>query len=179
MRIVHKNKKSLFIISLLVILAIGSTLVWWHLGTQREESITPSEDRTINYGPPSENERRAGDEIKQEIVKQSESDIAPSNSRESVGVAVTTAEQYGSQVEVRAFIQGVIEGGGTCTATFKKDGHTITSSSEAFIDATTSQCKPIFTDRGEFPSGGGWALTVSYDSKGYTGASEVINVAIR
>jgi hypothetical protein len=101
----------------------------------------------------------------------------PSQStKRDVQVGIAYAALSGDMVEVRAFVSEVIEGSGTCTATFSKSGQTVTGSSNSFIDATTSQCEPISLARAQFSEGGSWQVVVSYDSadaKGQSGAMEV------
>lgn len=177
MRIVHKNKKMipiLFVVALLVGGAIG-----WTFFRDTNPALS-GEDRTIDYGPPTDDEAKAGDDIKPRIVEDNETQQPSSTTaKKPVQVGVTIADQYDTQVEVRAFVQGVIEGTGTCIATFTQEGVTVTASSKAFVDATTSQCKPIYIDRSKFPAAGIWQLVVSYDSPGYTGKSEGISVTIK
>lgn len=99
--------------------------------------------------------------------------------KETVDVAIAYADKSSDSkvFEVRAFISGVIEGGGTCTAILVKNGETLRQSSQAFIDATTSQCNPI-----EFPLSsidqGQWLLTVEYNSPTSNGVSQAMKVTI-
>lgn len=98
--------------------------------------------------------------------------------KQQVSIGVAYAQLVDNQVEVRAYVSGVIEGTGTCTATLTKDGETVTASAAAFVDATTSQCGVIEIDRSKFPSAGTWNLVVSYSSPDAEGTSRPEGVTL-
>ena len=116
-------------------------------GSEKNEPTTKPTDQTSKPSTPTD------DESTKQIV-----DV-------SIGYVGT-----GSTVEVRAYVSGVIEGTGTCTALFTRGNETVSASSKGFVDATTTQCEPIEIDPAEL-SGGGWQLLVSYSSPTARGAS--------
>lgn len=110
-------------------------------------------------------------------TKTSGNTASPSTSstqnKQEVGVALTyagTGSDPGT-IEVRAFVSGVIEGDGTCTATFTNNSSSITQSSPGFIDATTTQCEPMIISKSKL-SPGQWKVTVQYTSPTSTGVSQ-------
>ena len=93
-----------------------------------------------------------------------------------VGIASTFVSD--SSLEIRAFISGVIEGTGMCTATVTLGDTTIAQDSPAFIDASTSQCEPIIIPLTDLRPDGEWDVKVSYVSPTSTGESSVVKVKI-
>jgi len=100
------------------------------------------------------------------------------NAQKNLPVVIASAGKIDNTVEVRAFVSGIIEGNGTCTATFTKGSLTVTRSSKAFIDATTSQCEPIVIPVSEFQQKGIWNLVMTYVSPDAKGSSESMEVSL-
>lgn len=171
------NLAGLFLAVLLVLagsylLFARSTTLW---PFSSSDTATPSAVDDPNIIDPTYGGSKAtSDNIKGDGEKQQ---IDPTQSDtgdiETVNVAIAYAGKGVDQYifEVRAFISGVIEGGGVCTARLIRDGVSINRSSEAFVDATTSQCHPIKFNTPDIESGE-WTLTVTYESKTSTGVSE-------
>jgi hypothetical protein len=132
----------------------------------------------VNYGPPTDEEKNAGDQQK-DINLQKEEDIKNAPTLSQAHVFVVDASQYDSTVEVRAFISNAIEDGGTCTVEFSKEGDSFSRSSTAFKDATTTQCGAITLSRSSFSSAGNWQVRVSYRSATLSGESNVTNMEIK
>jgi hypothetical protein len=184
----NKNiKKTILVvlIALLVILAGSYTYVaakngYWPFPTQATNSSADTSDTND-----SSSETPVGDEPAYNGEKNPENtpdDMTEvpteAGSANAVGVGIASAGLYNNQVEVRAFVTDVIEGGGTCTATFTKNNRTVTESSEAFIDASTSQCRPIIIDRSRFSEAGTWSVVVTYTSSTSKGESAPIEVSL-
>ena len=81
-------------------------------------------------------------------------------------------------LEVRAFTSSVIQGSGSCTTTVKKAGaSSITETAPAFIDVSSTICKPIYIPRTQL-SAGTWTVTVTYSSPTHYGLSGAYNVEV-
>ncbi len=139
----------------------------------------------VNYGPPTAQEKKAGDTVKDDVIarqkqeqeaQQQSEDNASANKKASV--IITDANQYDNTVEVRAFIPDYYQNG-TCTITFKKDSYTVAKTTPAYKDATTTICTNPLISRTEFATAGTWQLTVAYTAQGASGQSEVKNVMIK
>lgn len=106
-------------------------------------------------------------------------DTQATNQKKTVGVAITYTGPGNdpSTIEVQAFVSGIIEGTGTCTASLTSGSVNITSSSPAFIDATTTQCEPMIISRAKLSSGQ-WSVSVHYDSPTSTGTSQDKTITI-
>lgn len=173
MRIHRKKSKKPLIIAIAVSVALLGVGAWTYAYFSNRSTYDDTQTvNDINYDPPTEAEQAAGDKQKEQLTKEEE----PSQS-EDIEVAVVDASQYNDTVEIRAFVQGVIESG-SCTATLTKDGQTVTKKSDAFIDATTTQCGNLNIPRSDFPSGGEWSLIVSYSSERHAGSSKEWKVSV-
>jgi len=191
MRRNKKNtKKSLLIalVALVIILAGAYTYVaaregYWPFPSaprQEESEQTSTDDDTTTPNQPNDTNE---DSSTYNGIKNSNGSAEPqeptptTGTKKTVGVGIASAGPVETNVEVRAFVTDVIEGSGTCTATFKKGAITVTASSQAFIDVSTSQCEPIRIDASRFEKGT-WNLVVSYTSPTSNGASETLEVSL-
>jgi hypothetical protein len=94
-----------------------------------------------------------------------------------VGVSTTYAgwDDASSSVVVAGFVTGVIEEGGTCTATLTRGSQTEMSSTTASADATTTTCGDITV--GGLDSGS-WQAVLSYESGAAHGTSAAVTVDV-
>lgn len=184
MRVQRKGKKvtatSITIAALLlapVLLLSASYLQsWWPFEQAEQKDTVPTirDVNSVDYSGPTEEDI----EYSQEGKKNSSENANTESEQQSVAVGVSFAKAVGDNVEVRAFTPSVIEGDGTCTAKFTNEGSSITQSSKAFIDSTSSQCQPIIVPVSKFDKSGSWSLVLSYKSPASTGSSEPIEVTI-
>lgn len=141
-----------------------------------EEASTESERpvNSVDYSGPSQTDTDSSQDGKKNNDNSSETP----NNAENISVAVSYADVLNDNVEIRAFIPGLIEGSGTCTATLKQGDLTVQASSKAFVDASSSQCEPIYIPLAKFSTKGKWILTISYKSSTHSGASETVEVTL-
>ena len=132
----------------------------------------------VNYDPPTQEDKQQSQEGKKNSAAPDEgtSITRDENGKQKVSIGISFADIINNQVEVRAFTPSVFEGGGICTAQFTKNSQTITATSEAFVDSTSSQCGPIYVDPARFTEKGTWSLVVSYLSNNAAGTSESIEI---
>lgn len=176
----RKNKRATIIVilatlALLVgVVALVYSQKWWPFNGPGNFIIDG-----VNYGPPTEEEIQNSQNAKKDIIEEEDESNDSTDGLKTVNIGVSYSEVNNGNVEVRAFVSGVIEGTGACTATLTKAGaQTVTKSVEAFVDASTSQCKPIFIPVSEFDQSGEWILVVSYKSPTSSGESEEITITI-
>jgi len=94
-------------------------------------------------------------------------------------ITVAGQNQTSGQINVRAYIPGIFESTGTCTATFSLSGYnSVSKSSPGFQNVSYTTCTPINVSRSAFPVAGNWTLTVSYKSPAYKGTSAAQTVTI-
>lgn len=187
MRIRKINKKILLIISVVVLIllaGIAGYLVYahknssWPFDNKNPSSSQPdSKTNSINYNPPTKQEVESSQDGKKNSAPSSNN----SNSLKTLSVVVSYAGSSDdkSGIEVDAYTPDVIEGSGICTATFTNGSSTITTQSQAMVDATTSICQPIITPLSKFNKSGTWTLTVKYASPTHSGSSSPQNVEVK
>ena len=130
----------------------------------------PTLVETEEFAPPTEEEKQAGDAQKEEVIEL-ENQTLP----DQATVAIVDASQYGSEVEVRAFVANTIQDG-TCTIVFEKDSEQLTKKVPAFADATTTPCMNLVVPRSEFSAAGEWNVMVTYTNNTIMGSASSIIV---
>lgn len=135
------------------------------------------EESYVNLDPPTEEEKQQAQNRKDEIVTQSESQSSPPVSpdgKKQVTPVITSADENA----VRAYIPGIIEDGGTCTATLAKSGsQTVTVSSEGVANVSQTVCAPSISDKNL--SSGQWSVVLSYSSSKSGGKSAAYPLEIK
>ncbi len=156
----YLSKPVLILVALLLVLGTGAYFLYRSKTTP--ESQTGLSQSNINYNPPTEEEKNpARDEaVKPDQINTSE---GPKN---KVVPSITSADNR----EVRAFVAGINEEGGTCTASATQGQQTVTATSTGFSNVNYTSCRPIpFSSP---LSTGKWTVTVSYRSGTSEGSSE-------
>ena len=129
----------------------------------------------VNYNPPTEQEQEAANEQKEAITKEQgqPSNPVPQPSPNPQTGSKKAVKPYISRTgggEVAGFIPGIVENGGTCTATFTNGSNTVTKTSQGFANASTTNCTPIsYTGSGVQA---GWSVTLTYSSNTSEGTSD-------
>jgi len=187
----QKSKKALIITTVIVAVALvgyGATaysMSLWPFPSNSTNSTETGEPNTVNYGPPTDQETEDSQNAKKDNYNNSNPDEnganvsngdTPVSNKTSVNVGVSFADIFESNLEVRAFTNGVVQAG-TCTVTVTKDSKTVTETSGAFIDASSTQCEPVMIPKSKLSSGK-WSVTVTYSSDSAYGVSEKIEVVI-
>ncbi|GEK21662.1 hypothetical protein [Cellulomonas xylanilytica] len=81
------------------------------------------------------------------------------------------------RVEVGAYVDGVIEGTGTCTLTLKRSGRSVSETVPATADASSTSCGAVAVDGAQLSSGT-WSAVVDYDSPTSVGSSAPTEVVV-
>lgn len=176
----RNNKKYLYILGAIIV-ALVLLFVVFALpkdSPSSQEATTSSPDTDSNTTDPTIQSTKNTDSTKPDDSVSSTDINSPSSDLKTVPIGISFAGVIEDNVEIRAFISEVIEGSGTCTATLTRGSLSVTKSSSAFIDATTSQCEPIEIPRSQFASSGIWTLTVSYKSSDAQGTSQSMEVTL-
>jgi hypothetical protein len=173
-----RSSRKILIIAAVVLLiaAFGGVFAYnrHSASTTTPNTVEPKPTQsTTNLDPPTDEDKQAVDDQKQAIVDSQEhaTPPPPPGSKKDVTPTIVDASQYGDQVEVRSYVSGIIESGGTCTATFTKGSQTVTKTAAGVADATTTRCSIIDVSRSEFASAGSWSIAVTYDSAAAHGSS--------
>jgi len=124
---------------------------------------SPDGSNSVNLNPPTDEEISETEQHKQQLAQ---------NDNQSSGTAsVVITEASGSVV--RAYVSGVFEDGGTCTATATQDSQTKSGASTGFKNVSYTQCPPIYWN---LPPGS-WTVTVEYKSDSTSG-KQTTNIKI-
>ncbi len=86
-------------------------------------------------------------------------------------------DQSSGILDVEAYVPGLVEMDGTCTATATRAGHTATATATAAPGANDTECNPIDLTADQL-SRGTWTITVSYVSKRSAGVSAARTVTV-
>lgn len=92
----------------------------------------------------------------------------PANTKKDVSPVISYAgyadEATKQQVEVDAFVPGVLEENGTCTLTATKGSLKVTAQTTGHQNVSQTRCDNFVVDRSKFASAGTWTIVVLYDS---------------
>lgn len=134
--------------------------------TTDSNTATNKDDNYINLDPPTEEEKKSAEDHKNSLADEKPASTTPGS--QGVTVTITNA----SRSEVNAYVTGVFEDGGHCTATATMGSQTKTATSEGFTNVSYTSCAPI---KWSLPSGN-WSVVVSYSSSKASGHSEAVAV---
>lgn len=146
MKLQTKNShKKLIIGSILAIVIILAGLVVYAYAFQGK--TTTSSDKQpepkvnqVNKDPPTKEQVKTGQDIKQESVEKATNPTPPSTSTPLV-VSITAANQNGATVTIRSFVDAVSSASGTCTLAITNGSKstTKTASTQAYPSGSTCQ----------------------------------------
>lgn len=175
MNIQKSNKKKLLIAAAVVLVLVGGG-TGTYLFTRSSASTPVAEVRkpTINYGPATPAEKEQTEDNKDRIVKEQNQETTPTDPSQKKSVLPTVTGTTGS---IKAYVSGIFEEGGTCTATFTKDGTTLSRASAGFQNVSYTQCAPINISDG-FLSPGTWSMVVAYSSSAAEGKTTAQNIEV-
>lgn len=152
--------------------------IWPFHDSVVDNTTSQNTSNDVNYSPPTEDEI-ANSQSGKTNSREAEQEKDPETQLNKVSVAISYADKEGENFEVRAFTTSVIEGTGKCTATLTATGDkTVKKTSEAFIDATSSQCRPIYIPLQDLTGAKTWTMVIDYLSPTSKGATspEVITL---
>lgn len=157
------NKKLLLTVALSFITLAGVAVLLYL--SQRNSAVSTSPQgvpvETIKLAPATEEELAEADKNKQQIVKR-EADIKQSTDESTTDQRGTIVIVNADSTSLSAYVNGIFEEGGTCTATATKDSLIHTEKSVGFENVSYTQCAPIKWSTPLSP--GKWDIQVSYDS---------------
>ncbi len=158
----------------------------WPFRSNTDTTQQAGDNQSINYDKPTEQEIKEGQDAKKNIVEEEKptepNQSAPDQKQKKtpVDVGISYADVSDGRLEIRAFTNGVIEGTGTCTAAVVFAGapaKRVTKSSQAFIDTSSTLCRPIYIPTSELRPGT-WKVTVTFSSPDHEGTSDSVEVKV-
>ena len=158
-------KKTLIGFFIFILLASAAYVV---LAYNQRPAPVPPAPSGVKLKPATKEEKKEADQKKEEIVKEQSQQEAPPptpSGKKQVSVVITNA----SASSVNAYVSGIFEEGGTCSAIFTQGSMSITRTSQGFANVSYTQCAPITPN---LSTGGSWSVVVSYNSASAEGKSE-------
>lgn len=156
-------------------LAVGGFFVYANRNNKPSNTTQDKSNETINYKPASPVEKKETEDHKDSLVKeQANTPPTETSDKKTVKPTITNA----NQTSVNAYISGIFEENGSCTATFTKGSVTLTKSSVGFQNVSYTQCAPINIDSG-FLSNGSWIVSVKYTSDKSEGVSDSQQIEVK
>jgi len=190
MKINTPSRKKIIIISTIAVLAIIGASIFTLLSLRGGGKLfgwspLSSDQSSVNYQPPSQEEIDNGKKVKDETVNSSSDQspkTSPKNEAENsptptsqVGVTITAANQNGQTLQIRTLVE-TVSSSGTCNLQLSKGSQTITKTAGLQALASTSTCKGFDVPVNEL-SPGLWALKVTYTNNSVSGnASQQVTI---
>lgn len=166
--------------ALLAVICIGVG-AYFLFGTNNKKSslaptATPTSTQTVNLDPPTEAEKTQTDQHKDDLT-QSTTPTTPSTPTNSTSKKkVQPFITYVDTNTINSYVSGVLEDGGTCTATLTQGTTTIVASSSGFKNVSYTQCAPIDLSK-ESVGSGTWSVVLKYSSATAEGTSSTVSLA--
>lgn len=136
--------------------------------TSASKSGSSDNEPTVNYDPPTPQDKTENERHKDELIQQQQSPTPSSN----VTPIITSYGQYSGNIEVSSIVPSIIEDSGTCTLTASMGSNKVTKQTTAIRNAQDTTCPTFTIPRSEFATPGNWTINVKYSSAKYSGTSE-------
>jgi hypothetical protein len=174
-----KTKTILIVMLGIAALAAVSVVGWRHFhNIDKNSGAAGGKVNTIDYGPPTDEQKQAGERTKQQNLQQSTKSNTPLGST-TITIARLGQVSPGENVNLRAILTNNVSGG-QCVVTFTKVGYPpVTQTVEITTDPSDYSCEPIDISPNQFGNGGTWEATVYVQQNGSivsnkaTGSAEV------
>lgn len=124
------------------------------------------------YGTPLD----VSEPVPTDVARDPEPTVGPSDDA-TVQITYSGFNEDLEVVEVGGFVASVVEDDGTCTLTLTKGSRTVTTSSPATSNVTTTACGEQVLPRDQV-SAGRWTAVLSYESPTSRGASAPVEVEV-
>lgn len=169
------KKYYLITAAVVLVLALGAVIyVYAFNGSIFGWKKTPASDSSINYSPPTEEQKKAGENTKDASLNSSQ-EQKPNNTNETpapptptqgsksnVSLVITAANQNPTSLQIRSEI-GIVTSEGTCTLTLTKDSKTITKTANIQALPRISTCQGFDIPLSELSSGQ-WSAALHFEN---------------
>jgi hypothetical protein len=176
----HRNHLLLIAVAVLLIAGVGTFfVVRSHAGAANDVR----KPNSVDYGPPTEQEKKETEAFKEQQQKQNGETPAPAPKTDSGKLAVTPVisyvGQYDASIEASGFVPSIFENGGTCTLTLTHGSTTVTKTSAGSEDARTTRCQTFSFPARELKPVGTWTAVLSYSSPTSEGSSSKVDFEVK
>lgn len=184
-------KNKIILVLVVIALLIATSFVYFFILKRSLFGWSPigsvSSNSSINYEKPTDEQKNAGNAIKNNSVTDSEKDTRPSSDRPTppipqedgraeITVFITAASQNGSLVQVRSSL-GIVTNSGTCTLKVTNGNAVIKKTAPVQPLASASTCQGFDIPVTELGAGT-WSLSLFFENDDvYGNASKDIVVA--
>ncbi len=158
------RKHILVLVAGLLILASGVWAISAHNQPAKSGDKTSKGGSSVNLNPSTK------EQLSQPMP-------GPSSTNSSSKKQVTPVITNASQEQINAYVPGVFEEGGSCTATLTKNNKTVTKTSTGFQNVSYTSCAPINIS-GQLTERGIWSLILSYNSTTVEGKSAATSLEV-
>lgn len=172
--LINKNITILAIIVFLLTLS-GIFLYLKKSGNSIKPTDSSTSPEDINLGPPTDQDKKEAENHKERLSNSS--DTTTSSANGNVTPVITSWGQSNGKVEVAARVPGILEEGGLCTLTLKRNNEAQTGTSNAIANVSEVSCGFIAIARSSLTAGE-WSATVTYYSSKASGTSEAKSVVV-
>lgn len=159
----RRSKIKIVIIAAALLIAVGGSA--YMLIRHNRSKIVPTTASGAKLAPATKEEKLDSSNNKDRIVQDQQNSQTKPDGKKSVTVIITSA----SSNTVNAYVIGVFEDGGTCTAKFTQGSTVVARTSTGFSNASYTQCAPITPN---LPNNNQWSMVVSYSSPTASGNSQ-------
>lgn len=182
-----RSRKFLYILLAAIVVALLAGFGVWRFvahkdnndskmkNTSASKSGSGDNEPTVNYDPPTPQDKTENDQHKDELVQQQQQTPPPSS---NVTPIITSYGQYNGNIEVSSIVPSIIEDGGTCTLTATMGSNKVTKQTTAIRNAQDTTCPTFTIPRSEFAAPGNWTINVKYSSAKYSGTSEAKTIKV-
>ena len=177
-----KHRQLLIVGCVLLLLAVGAYWLFWGRsstdstntsGTSANgnKSGNSSTNNYVNTNPATPQEKQVSDNAKSAATQPSSTPTSADGKKQ-----VTVVVSSGSSMPVHAYVTGVFEDNGTCTATATNTAtsQTVSNTSAGSGNSNYTNCAPINLNL----SSGTWTVVVCYSSSDATGSSQPVTVKV-
>lgn len=188
----NKNKKYIKDRELVIVLTVigtillicGTYFVQKRFRDNNNLSTTNNGQTTeakINLDPPTQEDIYRAESNKDRLTDQQ---ATPSpTSGDTVGLKtvkpiITYAGQYAGDIQVGAYVSGVLDRAGTCRTDLTQDNFKLTNLVNAITDASSMSCPEMAFQVSDLPRKGDWTVTVTYTSVTGTGVSDAKQIKV-
>lgn len=162
-------KKILLIATaVLFVVAVGAAYLFTRSTSPSNTQNKPKPNPYVNLNPATSQEKQQSQSAKDAIVAQQDQQAQKPGDSTVTKTPVTPVITHADSSVVNAYVSGLFEDGGTCTATFTQGSITKTFNSTAFANVSYTSCPPIHVSGLD---SGSWVLVLRYSSSSASGSS--------
>lgn len=169
----NKRRSIKIIIPVIVLILVVAGASFFIISRKNNKEAAPSNGSgSIGLSAPSESEKKETEQHKEGLGNDTPTKLETGTDGKK---QVKPIISYADKTSVTAYVTGIFEEGGTCTATLTSGSKTITKTSVGFQNASYTQCAPIDLTSSAIGNDA-WSVVVTYTSATATGKSDASTI---